>query len=172
MIKSYDKDNKAVKLLKEAIDLFAEGETIHDYLSRNAHSEGLQGFKRWHRVQSAEDRNHRIELQHYAIDQFSMNIEVEYEIKELAPKSIMDHLEFYLEWEINVYEQIARISRELVDEFPYEAELVLKPLDGVTKEIQKIRRWLQDFKYTEEDKSYIKLCDKVLHDKVKKIEEK
>lgn len=174
MIKSYDFNNEAIKLLKEAINLSARGEMIHDTLSRSAHMKGLQGFKRWHKVQSKEDRCHRVDLQHYVIDMFSENLEPSWEelegVKE--PLTIKEHLELYLDWEIEVYTTIASISNRLVAKFPKEAEKVLNPLCGVSKEIEKIRRWLQDFEFTGYDASYIKLFDKMLHDKVKEIEEK
>lgn len=173
MIKSYDKDNEAIKLIKKAIDVFAQGEATHDSLSRIAHTLGLQGFKRWHRLQSKEDREMRIYIQHYTIDMFSVNLEPSWDYEMENPTNIKEHLEGYLDWEIYVYENISSISNELViKNFNNESKKISECLCDVAKEIEKTRRWLQDFEYTEYDATYIKLTDKALHDKIKKIEEK
>lgn len=168
MIKSYDENNIAVKLLKEAIEVFAEGEMFHDTLSRSAHMKGLQGFKRWHKMQSEEDRGCRVEVQHYVIDQFGENLTPNWDYEVKTPIDIENHLSLYLDWEILVYKTISRVSNELINEgFSMEGELILKPLEGVRKEVEKVRRWLQDFEFTSYNPVYIKLVDKTLHDKLK-----
>lgn len=171
MISSYDENNIAVKLLKEAVEVFANGEMFHDSLSRSAHMKGLQGFKRWHRVQSGDDRSHRVEIQHYVIDQFGENLTPEWNYEIKTPIDIENHLSMYLDWEIYVYKTVSVIGNRLMSEgFTEESNLVLKPLKGVRKEIEKIRRWILDFEFTNYDHTYIKMVDKILHDKIKKSE--
>ena len=172
MIKTYDKNNEATKLLKQAIDVFANGEMVHDSLSRSAHMKGLQGFKRWHREQSRNDRESRVKLQHYTIDLFEENLEPSWDYSVKESIDLKEHLEQYLDWEISVYVNLGVISNQLVAKgFTNESDLVLGAICGVAKEVSKIRRWLHDFEFTNYDTSYIKLVDKVLHDKIKEIEE-
>lgn len=171
MIKSYDKNNEAVKLIKQAIDISANGEAIHDKLSRSAHMKGFQGFKRWHRMQSGDDRCHRIKLQHYVIDMFGENLEPLWDYVLIEPIDLKDHLEKYLDWEIFVYEETNRIANELVIKgYNHEAEEVSDCISGVVKEIEKIRRWIEAYSMVNWDMTYILLMDKKLHDKCKEKE--
>lgn len=171
MPKSYDTNNEAVKLMKQAIDIAANGEAIHDKLSRSAHMKGFQGFKRWHRIQSKDDREHRIKLQHYVIDMFEENLEPIWDYLLIEPTDLKDHLNKYLDWEISVYKEVNRIANELVLKgYNYEAEEVSDCVKGVVKEIEKIRRWIDTFDKVEWDMSYILLMDKKLHDKCKDVE--
>ena len=170
-IKRYAEDNEALKLIQDAINIFSDGEKFHDNMSRRLHMLGLQGFKRWHRIQASGDRNHAIEVQHFVIDQFSENLEVTSEYVPTTPIDLKNGLELYLEWEISVYKRISKIANELVLlNFPCEAELIQKDLKGVTKEIEKARRNLQDFTNASWDWAYIRLVDNRLHEKCKEIE--
>lgn len=165
---SYDKENEAVKLLKKAIDIFAVGEATHDILSRQLHMMGFQGLKRYHRLQSLEDRTHRIRIQHKVIDIFGVNIEPEWDMEEVKIQDLKDYLYKYWNWESYVYLNIGSIANELtVKGYLEESKDVSCVLKGVRKEIEKINRQIQDLELTEFDMSYYKLLDKKLHDKIK-----
>lgn len=170
-IKSYAVNNDGIKLLHEAINIFADGEKFHDSMSRKFHMCGLQGMKRWHRVQSKDDRCHSIDLQHYVIDQYSENLEVTSDYMPPTPVDLESGLKAYLDWELSVYKRLAKISNDLIIlEYPHESYLVKKDIDGVIKEIEKIRRWLQDFEKSNWNWAYIRIVDNRLHDKMKEIE--
>ena len=171
-IKSYAKDLTPIKLLERAINIFFEGEMQHDIWSRELHMLGFQGLKRWHKLQSLTDRKNRVCLQHEVIDIFGVNIEVQFK---KTPKSISNLEEYYrnyLDWEIYVYEELNEIANELVENgYNEEANYILKDLKGVKKEVEKIRRHIQDAEIVQYDMSYIKIMDKELHKRLKTKEE-
>ena len=171
-IKSYAKDLTPIKLLERAINIFFEGEMQHDIWSRELHMLGFQGLKRWHKLQSLTDRKNRVCLQHEVIDIFGVNIEVQFK---KTPKSINNLEEYYrnyLDWEIYVYEELNEIANELVENgYNEEANYRLKDLKGVKKEVEKIRRHIQDAEIVQYDMSYLKIMDKELHKRLKPKEE-
>ena len=171
VIRSYARDSEPLKLIGEAINVFYTGEVQHDMWSRDCHILGFQGLKRWHRIQSEEDRRHRIRLQHMVIDIFGVDLDNE---KSATPRNVTTLNEYYkeyLDWEIHVYETINMIANKLVElRYNREAEDILKPLLGVRKEIEKIRRNIQSAEQVEYDMSYLKIMDKKLHDKCKEKE--
>lgn len=170
-IKTYAKDNEGLKLLQEAINIFANGEKFHNKASLNTHKWGLQGFKRWHKEQSKEDRCNYIELQHYIIDMFSEVLEPTGSYGEISALDFKEHLSNYLDWEIYVYTELSRIAIELANlGYTYEMDMIAKHTKDVRKEIEKVRRWLHDFDKAEFDWKYIRIIDMKLHDKMKEIE--
>ena len=171
-IRTYAEGNQEVsKLLGEAIDIFANGESFHDHMSRQAHMMGLQGAKRYHKLQSNEDRCRRIEVQHYAIDIFSENISPKWYYEPPTPLTYKDMLEIYLTWEMSVYKRINGIANDLYNiNMNNEGKIVSNCIDGVVKEIEKIRRKLLDYEKVNWSWSYIKIKDSELHDKIKKNE--
>lgn len=170
-MKSYLTDSTPLLLLKEAIDIFHQGEVTHHRLMLGTHSLGFQGAKRWHRVQSGEDRRHCLEVQNYVIDMFGDILTADSMATIEFPKDYKEYLESYLDWEIYVYNNITRISNQLmVNNYNEESKLVSKCLGGVRKEIEKVRRWLQDYELVKGDMAYIRMKDNELHEKVKKLE--
>lgn len=170
MMKDYAK-TEGLKLLQRALDVFAHGEMQHDVWSRKAHMMNMQGLKRWHKLQSEDDRCSRVELQHYIIDMFGVNLEPKWDYKEIESDTLEKLVTDYLSWEVSVYSELANVSNALMLlEMPCEATIVAAPLKEVRKEIEKARRMLADYEYVNWDKAYIKLQDKKLHDKVKDIE--
>lgn len=167
-MKSYLEGNEPLILMKKAIDIFAEGEKFHDNMSRYTHLLGLQGHKRWHKMQAKEDMCNRVELQHYIIDMFAENIEPTWKTDMPKPLNVEEYLNAYLEWEISVYKNIADIVVKLTSMgYVVEGKLVGSDLEGVRKEIEKIRRWIQDFTNAKWDYAYIRIKDNELHDKLK-----
>lgn len=129
---------------------------------------GFQGLKRWHRLQSLSDRMNRVNIQHYAIDIFGVNIEPKLKNTNKSINNLKEYYTDYLDWEIFVYEEMNEISNELVENgYNEEAEIILKDLKGVNKEIEKIRRHILDAETVEYDMSYLKMMDKELHKKMK-----
>lgn len=129
---------------------------------------GFQGLKRWHRLQSLSDRMNRVKIQHYAIDIFGVNIEPKLKNTNKSINNLKEYYTDYLDWEIFVYEEMNEISNELVENgYNEEAEIILKDLKGVNKEIEKIRRHILDAETVEYDMSYLKIMDKELHKKMK-----
>lgn len=171
-IKSYAKDLTPIKLLERAINIFFEGEMQHDIWSRELHMLGFQGLKRWHKLQSLTDRKNRVCLQHEVIDIFGVNIEVQFKKTPKSINSLEEYYRNYLDWEIYVYEELNEIANELVENgYNEEANYILKDLKGVKKEVEKIRRHIQDAEIVQYDMSYIKIMDKELHKKLKSKEE-
>lgn len=167
-IKSYAKDLTPIKLLERAVNVFCEGENKHDFWSREVHMLGFQGLKRWHRIQSSNDRRNRINIQHDVIDIFGTNIEAKIKNINKSINNLKEYYEDYLEWEIFVYEELNEISNELVENgYNEEASNILKDLKGVKKEIEKIRRHILDAETVGYDMSYLKIMDKELHKKMK-----
>lgn len=168
-IKSYAKiDDNMPVLVKEAIDISMDGSVFHDKMSRWCHTQGLQGAKRLHRYMSAEDRNNGIKLQHWAIDMFSVNIEPSWSYEPVLPTSIETYLNTYLEWEISVYKRISDIGNQLITKgYVMEGKKVQDCLCGVAKEIEKVRRQIQDYSKANWDWAYIRIKDQEVHDKYK-----
>ena len=173
MIKSYAKDNEPMLLLSRAASKMAHGKIFHEHTMLVTHQMGFQGHKRWHKMQMLEDQEGYIEILNYCIDMFDSILEIDWEYTVPTPKSFVEYVDAYLEWEIGVYEELTDISNQLVIKgFAIEAETVSAHLPGVRKEIEKCRRWLKDYEVTSGDMAYFKLMDKKLHDKVKEMTEK
>ena len=171
-IKSYAKDLTPIKLLERAINIFFEGEMQHDIWSRELHMLGFQGLKRWHKLQSLVDRENRVCLQHEVIDIFGVNIEVQFKSTPNPISDLESYYRNYLDWEIYVYEELNEIANELVESgYNEEACYLLKDLKGVKKEVEKIRRHIQDAEIVQYDMSYLKIMDKELHKRLKPKEE-
>lgn len=173
MIANYSRNNQPMDLLREAINLSANGEAVHHRLMLISQKLGFQGMKRLHRYKSSEDREIYIKLQNYCIDMFDEIIEPNWDYELPAPNTLKDSLNAYLNWELYVHGKLTSISNNLIDSgFTSEADLVLECLPDVTKEIEKTRRMMYDYSMVEYDMPYIKMCDKSLHDKMKSIENK
>lgn len=171
-IKSYAKDLTPIKLLEKAINIFFEGEMQHDIWSRELHMLGFQGLKRWHKLQSLVDRENRVCLQHEVIDIFGVNIEVQFKSTPNPISDLESYYRNYLDWEIYVYEELNEIANELVESgYNEEACYLLKDLKNVKKEVEKIRRHIQDAEIVQYDMSYLKIMDKELHKRLKPKEE-
>ena len=171
-IKSYAKDLTPIKLLERAINIFFEGEMQHDIWSRELHMLGFQGLKRWHKLQSLVDRENRVCLQHEVIDIFGVNIEVQFKSTPNPISDLESYYRNYLDWEIYVYEELNEITNELVESgYNEEACYLLKDLKNVKKEVEKIRRHIQDAEIVQYDMSYLKIMDKELHKRLKPKEE-
>lgn len=171
-IKSYAKDLTPIKLLERAINIFFEGEMQHDIWSRELHMLGFQGLKRWHKLQSLVDRENRVCLQHEVIDIFGVNIEVQFKSTPNPISDLESYYRSYLDWEIYVYEELNEIANELVESgYNEEACYLLKDLKNVKKEVEKIRRHIQDADIVQYDMSYLKIMDKELHKRLKPKEE-
>ena len=171
-IKSYAKDLTPIKLLERAINIFFEGEMQHDIWSRELHMLGFQGLKRWHKLQSLVDRENRVCLQHEVIDIFGVNIEVQFKSTPNPISDLESYYRNYLDWEIYVYEELNEIANELVESgYNEEACYLLKDLKNVKKEVEKIRRHIQDAEIVQYDMSYLKIMDKELHERLKPKEE-
>lgn len=169
---SYAKNGNIYIHLKKMINLYADGEVFHTDMSFVTQSLGLQGHKRWNRMEANEDRNNRIKLQHYILDMFGEIIKPDWQYNSPSISSIKEYLEQYLSWEVNVYKTSSEIINILVSEgYIMEADMIKDNLKGVRKEIEKVRRWHKEFESVNYDLDYIYSMDKILHDKVKEIEE-
>lgn len=169
---SYAKNSNVYNYFKKVINVYADGEVFHTDMSFITQSLGLQGHKRWNRVEAKEDRCNRIELQHYIIDMFGEMIKPDWDYRTPSVSSIKDYLDKYLNWEISVYETLSESINTLMSEgYIVEAEMVKSSLKGVRKEIEKVRRWTKELEAVNYDLDYIYSMDKILHDKVKEIEE-
>lgn len=158
-------------LLREAINISAQGEVWHHKHMLWCQSKGLQGHKRLNRYESACDRAHYIKMQNYCIDMFGEIIEPDWDYAVAAPEDIKGYLESYLNWENSVYTRLGAISNSLETMgFPCEAALVQRGLPE--KEIGKVRRMLTEYGLAGLDMTYILLKDKELHEKMKKKEKK
>lgn len=173
IIPTYARNSQPMELIREAINISANGEAIHHRFMLISQKLGYQGMKRWHRYESAEDRDIYIGLQNYVLDMFDEIIEPNWDFDLPAPNDIKELLKAYLDWEITVYRRISIIANDLISAgFHYESELVAKCLPAVRKEIEIARRKLLSYESVGWDKSYIKLSDDKLHDKMKDIEKR
>ncbi len=167
-------DFDPVPWLKKAMDCKLKGVMFHSNASRSAHMMGLQGMKRWHRCQMKDDFKQLVELQHYTIDQFGVNYDPEFEATPGAT-TITDTqslLKAYNEYESKYYGIMSDIANQLtLGNYSNEAGLIRDILCGVAKELEKSRRWYQDFEKANWDWAYIRIVDAKLHDKVKEQEE-
>ena len=121
-----------------------------------------------------DDFKQLVELQHYTIDQFGVNYDPEFEATPGAT-TITDTqslLKAYNEYESKYYGIMSDIANQLtLGNYSNEAGLIRDILWGVTKELEKSRRWYQDFEKANWDWAYIRIVDAKLHDKVKEQEE-
>lgn len=157
-------------LLREAVNIGANGEVWHHAHMLWSQSMGLQGHKRLNRYESCKDRAQYIKLQNYALDMFGEILQPSWDYVVTAPEDIKSYLEGYVSWENSVYAHLADISNQLiVMGFPCEAKLVRKGLPR--KELEKVRRMLTEYGLSGWDMAYILQADKELHGKIKKKEE-
>lgn len=172
-MRSYGKNTRLYDLLGEAVNIFYTGEVQHDVWSRDLQLLGLQGSKMWHEMQSDDDRKNRRKIQCMAIDVFGVDLEIEKMSSIKNVSTISEYLKQYLDWEINVYEEINRIAREL-EEMGYglESEDIKEDLNGVRNEIKHIRRKMQSMEQTGYDMMFIKMEDEKLKKKIKKMKYK
>jgi hypothetical protein len=160
----------ALELMKEAINIGANGEVWHHKHMLWCQAHGLQGHKRLNRYESGEDRAWYIQMQNYALDMFGEVVEPDWDYTVTAPSDIRGYLEAYLDWEDSVYTRLSSISNDLVVAgFPCEAELVSEGLPR--KEIERVRRMLTEYALSGWDMPYILIKDRELHEKVKALEE-
>lgn len=158
-----------LELLREAVNIWANGEVWHHAHMLWAQSMGLQGHKRLNRYESCKDRAHYIKLQNYCLDMFGEIVMPDWDFEATPPDDIKGYLEGYIAWENSVYIRLADINNRLiVMGFPCEADLVK---DGLPqKELKKVRRMLVEYGMSGWDMAYILPADKALHDKMKKKE--
>lgn len=167
-MKSYG-NAKAIDLMREAINISANGEIWHHKHMLWAQSRGLQGHKRLNRYESARDRCHYIRMQNYCIDMFGEVIEPDLDYTVTAPMDIKSYLEAYLDWEDSVYTRLGSIANELENMgMPCESKLVRSGIP--CNEIERVRRMLAEYSLSGWDMTYILLADKKLHKKIKKKE--
>lgn len=158
-----------LELLREAVNIGANGEVWHHKHMLWAQSMGLQGHKRLNRYESCKDRAHYIKLQNYALDMFGEIIEPSWDYTVDDPEDIPGYLVGYIAWENSVYTRLADISKQLiVMGFPCEAKLVREGLPR--KELEKVRRMLTEYGFSGWDMAYILQADKDLHERIKKKE--
>ena len=143
-----------LELLREAVNIGANGEVWHHAHMLWAQSMGLQGYKRLNRYESCKDRAHYIKLQNYALDMFGEILQPSWDYVVTAPEDIKGYLEGYIVWENSVYTRLADISsRLIVMGFPSEAKLVREGLPR--KELEKVRRMLTEYGLSGWDMTYI-----------------
>lgn len=170
-METYLKDNEPLKLIKEAINISAHGETFHNKMMLFSQSMGFQGLKRLHRYNSEKDRKHYVEMQNYCIDMFGEVLEPDWNYSISTPRDLKDILNDYLKWEISVYKRINDIGDKLISyNCTCEYNLVTECLYDVRKEIEKVRRMIQEYSMSGWDMSYILIKDKKLHDEMKEKE--
>lgn len=170
-LKNYSNNHMILERLKEAINIFAEGEKFHNKMMLFTHSMGLQGHKRLNRHESSEDRDKYIHLQNYVIDMFGEVIEPKYNYNIETPINLKDYLEKYLAWENTVYKHLSSISNDLITEaYNFESKEISDNIKCVRKEIERVRRMLIDYELVNYDMSYIRIKDHELHEKMKNIE--
>lgn len=156
-----------LELLREAVDIGANGEVWHHAHMLWAQSMGLQGHKRLNRYESGKDRVHYIKLQNYALDMFGEILQPSWDYSVTAPEDIKRYLEGYLAWENSVYARLGDINNQLIAlGFPREAALVRNGLPQ--KELKKVRRMLAEYGLSSWDMTYILSADKKLHDRMKR----
>lgn len=170
VIPTYAKNDEVYNLLERAISIFHTGEVQHDQWSRDLALLGLKGAREWHKIQSNEDREERIKLQHKAIEVFGIDLEQELiqNIKTIA--TVEEYYREYIDWEIKVYKELSKIANELNDrDYLKEAEDIEGALKGVRQEIILAREKLQTLEQVQYDMTYIKIKDEKLAKKLKKL---
>lgn len=162
----------APEMLKRAMDCKLKGVMFHSKASRTAHMWGLQGQKRWHRWQMHTDFCELVKLQHYLIDQFGENYEPHVE-DDLPPLADLEaFFRGYQEYESRYYTIMSDIANQLtLANYSNEAHMIREMLEGVSKEFEKCRRWLQDYQKANWAWSYVRVMDDKLHDKIKDKED-
>lgn len=165
---TYAKDMTPVRLLGDAINIYANGEAVHDQLSLYTHMWGLQGQKRYNSHNSKCDRNKRRQLQHYCIDVFGEIVEPTWNYEMSISKDTKEYFQKCLEWEISVYTKLNNIINSLVTGgYNNEACLIRDDLPCIAKKTEKFRRWINDFEKANWSWEYIRIVDTKLHDKLK-----
>lgn len=172
-IKTYAKDMTPIKLMQMLINLFAESEMTHDVISRKMHMLGFQGAKRYNRCKSTEYRCSRIEAQHFVIDIYGMDLEPSWERKDIDFNDYKSYLEYLLDDTIARYSLLNKIHNELISNgYNTEAEIAKDFFPIITKEIEKVRRWILEGENCNWDYALLRIFDDKLHDKMKQKEEK
>jgi hypothetical protein len=167
-MKNYGTD-RVIELMREAINISANGEVWHHKHMLWAQSRGLQGHKRLNRYESSQDRAHYIKLQNYCLDMFGEIVEPDWDYSVKVPSDIKEYLEAYIDWEDSVYSRLAAISNDLaVLGFPRESNLIQEGLPR--KELERVRRMLAEYGLSGWDMPYILLKDRELHNKIKEME--
>lgn len=170
-IPTYAKSDEIYDLLERAINVFYTGEVQHEQWSRDLALLGLRGATEWHKLQSNEDRNERIKIQHKSIETFGVELKQELIQKPKTISTIEEYYREYTEWEIKVYKELTRVVNELNDrDYVEESKDIEVALGDVRKEIILAREKMQTLEQVQYDMSYIKLEDKKLAKKLKKIE--
>lgn len=167
-MKSYG-TQRGLDLMRQAINVGANGEVWHHKHMLWCQANGLQGHKRLNRFESGEDRAWYVKMQNYVLDMFGEVLEPDWDYTITAPADIPGYLDAYLDWENSVYTRLSSIANDLVVAgFPCEAELVQEGLPR--KEIERVRRMLTEYALSGWDMSYILIRDRELHGKVKALE--
>lgn len=157
-----------VALLKKAIDCKFKGVMFHSKASLLTHSWGLQGHKRWNRYQAHEDLCEMVMLQHYLIDMFGEVYDPNGDFITPDMSDIKTYLEEYNKYETTYSRIMSDISNQLVlMNYAHEAHIIRCMLGDAAKEIEKTRRWTQDFEKAGWDWAYIRFKDDQLHEKMK-----
>lgn len=161
-------EDKVIALLTESCEIFMRGSKFHHALSLKLSYMNLHGAKRWHKIQSGEDWDCYEKVAYYLVDMFNNIPKVEVQTPATS-ETYKEYLMSYLEWETYVVKRLNAISSELIAlGYLYESELVTAHIGGVIKEIEKIKRWLDDYELYGGDLKFIKMEDSKLHDKLKK----
>lgn len=170
-IKSYARDMTVMKWMSHLIDTLANAEMWHDKASRLTHAMGFQGAKRYNRVRSHQDRCLRIKLQHYMLDIFGTDLEPNWTGKNISFRDYKDYLEQYLETEIETYQDLNKIYAGLVENgYVAESCFVKDYLPSVTKEIEKVRRWILEGENSQWMYHHVRIVDMHIHDKCKEYD--
>lgn len=166
MIKTYIDDIEVKPILQSCIDLFADGKVFHERIKLDVHLIGLQGAKRWHKHQSKKDDEKYKCLQAHFIDVLGLKIIPKWQYEHAEVTTVQEYLSSYLDWEIMVYKKLNIYTKKLIDlGLGFEGGLIMKSIE--TKEIEKIRRWTQDYSKSGWDWAYIRAKDDQLHTKCK-----
>lgn len=167
-----DPKNRVIEILADASETFYRGAKFHHAVSLKMAYMNLHGAKRWHKIQSGEDWDCYEKVAYYLVDMYDHIVKVQIN-EPSTPEKYKEYLMMYLEWETYVNKHLNDLSKELVELGAlYEAELITAHVGGVIKEIEKIKRWLDDYEMYEGDIKYIKMADAKLHDKLKKKTDK
>lgn len=161
-------EDSPVALLKKAIDCKHKGVIFHATASRKTHTMGLQGHKRWNRYQMHEDLCELVMLQHYLIDMYGEDYDSVIDYEAPAMPDVKTYLEEYNHYETTYSRIMSDISNQLVlMNCAHDAHIIRCMLGDAAKEIEKTRRWAQDFEKAGWDWAYIRFKDDQLHEKMK-----
>lgn len=164
---------EVVELVNKASNIFYALECVDLDTSFASSKLQMHGFKRWFGCESDKYRCHRKDLTYHVIDQCGYIAPYQSTHDITMPESIKDLLKTMLDFYVAKYQELNKITNELVmKEANYEAWMIKESFGCLVKTIEKLRRYITDFEQAKWDYSHIKLCDKMLHDKIKEHEEK